>query len=139
MYWSGWQTLTTLMAAMVLGYALVAASYALELNPAAPRIEWRAALWIAPYFAGMLVIAYFGGFGAGGVIGGIGPFKHVLDHGGGDQLGPAGGLLASASWSLIICHLAIALRLPKEAVDRLVEGVEPERKSPRLVAAPVAA
>jgi hypothetical protein len=88
----------------------------------------------------MLMISYFGGFGAGGIIGGVGPFKHVLDHGGGDQLGLVGGLVASASWSLIIYNLAVALRLPEEAVDRLVEGVEPdERKLPRLVAAPVTA
>ena len=94
MYWSGWQTLTTLMAAMLVGYALVAVSYALELNPSAPKIEWRAALWIAPYFLGMLVISYFGGFGPGGIIGGIGIFKHVLDHGGNNDLGLVGGLVA---------------------------------------------
>jgi amino acid transporter len=125
MYWSGWQTLTTLMAAMLVGYALVAVSYALRLNPAATRIEWRAALWIAPYFAGMLVISYFGGFGGGGIIGGIGVFKHVLEHGGNNDLGLAGGLLASAGWSLVIYRLAIALRLPAHAVDRVVAGVDP--------------
>ena len=112
-YWSGWQTLTTLMAAMLVGYAVVAVSYALRLNPAATPIEWRSTLWIAPYFAGMLVISYFGGFGPGGVIGGIGVFKHVLDHGGNDDLGLVGGLVASATWSLVIYRLAIALRLPQ--------------------------
>ena len=118
MYWSGWQTLTTLMAAMLVGYALIAFSYAAKLNPAATKIEWRAALWIAPYLIGMLVISYFGGFGGGGIIGGIGIFKHVLDHGGNNDLGLVGGLLASAAWSLVIYRLAIALRLPEQAVDR---------------------
>src|SRR5262249_8634231 len=55
-YWSGWQTLTTLMAAMLVGYALIALSYVAKLNPAASPIQWRAALWIAPYLVGMLVI-----------------------------------------------------------------------------------
>jgi amino acid transporter len=117
-YWSGWQTLTTLMAAMLVGYALVAASYAAKLNPAATRIEWRAALWIAPYLIGMLVISYFGDFGPGGIIGGIGIFKGVLDHGGTGGLGLAGGLLASAAWSLAIYHLAVALRLREPAGEQ---------------------
>ena len=117
-YWSGWQTLTTLMAAMLVGYALVAASYAAKLNPAATRIEWRAAFWIAPYLIGMLVISYFGDFGPGGIIGGIGIFKHVLDHGGTGGLGLYGGLLTSAAWSLAIYHLAVALRLRDPAGER---------------------
>ncbi len=117
-YWSGWQTLTTLMAAMLVGYALVAASYAAKLNPAATRIEWRAAFWIAPYLIGMLVISYFGDFGPGGIIGGIGIFKHVLDHGGTGGLGLYGGLFTSAAWSLAIYHLAVALRLREPADER---------------------
>ena len=117
-YWSGWQTLTTLMAAMLVGYALVAASYAAKLNPAATRIEWRAAFWIAPYLIGMLVISYFGDFGPGGIIGGIGIFKGVLDHGGTGGLGLYGGLLTSAAWSLAIYHLAVALRLREPAGER---------------------
>ena len=59
----------------------------------------------------MLVISYFGGFGPGGIIGGVGIFKHVLDHGGNNDLGLVGGLVASAAWSLVIYRLAIALRL----------------------------
>jgi amino acid transporter len=121
-YWSGWQTLTTLMAAMCVGYALVAASYAADLNPAATKIEWRAALWIAPYLIGMLVISYFGDFGPGGIIGGIGVFKHVLDHGGTGGLGLAGGLVASAAWSLGIYHLAVALRLREPAGECIAAG-----------------
>ncbi|RKQ93028.1 amino acid/polyamine/organocation transporter (APC superfamily) [Solirubrobacter pauli] len=114
-YWSGWQTLTTLMVAMLVGYALIAASYAFKLNPAATPVEWRAAAWIAPYLLGMLVISYFGDFGPGGIIGGIGVFAHVLDHGGTGGLGLVGGLIASAGWSLVIYHLAVALRLPSPA------------------------
>ena len=65
------------------------------------------------------------GPGPGGIIGGVGPFKHVLDQGGGNDLGLVGGLVASAAWSLVIYRLAIALRLPATAVDRLIEGVDP--------------
>ncbi len=124
-YWSGWQTLTTLTVAMLIGYALVAISYRLDLNPSAPRIDWAAATWIFPYFIGLLVISYFGDFGAGGIIGGIGIFKHVLDHGGNDALGLVGGLVACAALSLGIYRLAIARRLPEAEVDRYVAGVCP--------------
>ncbi|HUA07559.1 MAG TPA: APC family permease [Solirubrobacteraceae bacterium] len=124
-YWSGWQTLTTLMVAMLIGYVLVALSYRLELNPSAPKIDWGAATWIVPYFIGLLVISYFGDFGPGGIIGGIGIFKHVLDHGGNDALGLVGGLLVCAAWSLIIYRTAIAHRLPEDEVDRYVADVCP--------------
>ena len=73
----------------------------------------------------MLVISYFGDFGPGGIIGGIGVFKNVLDQGGNDDLGLVGGLFASAAWSLVIYHLAIALRLPESDVDRYVADVYP--------------
>jgi hypothetical protein len=81
-YWAGWETYTTLMLAMLIGYGLIAASYALNLHPKAPKMDWEAAVWIIPYLVGMLVISYFGDFGAGGIVGGIGFFRHVLDQGG---------------------------------------------------------
>jgi amino acid transporter len=124
-YWSGWQTLTTLMVAMLIGYVVVSLSYLLGLNRDAPRMDWRAATWIVPYFLGLLVISYFGGFGSGGIIGGIGVFKHVLDHGGNNDLGLVGGLIVSAAWSLVIFRLAIACRLPEADVDRYVADVLP--------------
>jgi hypothetical protein len=73
----------------------------------------------------MLVISYFGDFGPGGIIGGIGIFKHWLDQGGNDDLGLWGGLAASAVWSLIIYYWAISARLPQEQVDKYVEEVYP--------------
>ena len=124
-YWSGWQTITTLMVAMLIGYVVVALHTCFRLNADAPRMDWRAAWWITPYFLGLLVISYFGGFGSGGIIGGIGIFKHVLDHGGNNDLGLVGGLIASAAWSLIVFCLAIACRLPEADVDRYVADVIP--------------
>lgn len=124
-YWAGWQTYTTLMLAMLIGYGLIAASYALKLNPKAPKMDWEAAVWIIPYLVGMLVISYFGDFGAGGIVGGIGFFRHVLDQGGNDDLGLVGGLAAVAVWSLIIYYVAISRRLPSDKVDEYVAEVYP--------------
>ena len=124
-YWAGWETYTTLMLAMLIGYALIATSYALNLNPKAPKMDWEAAVWIIPYLVGMLVISYFGDFGAGGIVGGIGFFRHVLDQGGNDDLGLIGGLVAVAVWSLIIYYVAISRRLPSDKVDEYVAEVYP--------------
>ena len=124
-YWAGWETYTTLMVAMLIGYALIGLSYVFKLNPVAPKMDWEAAVWIVPYLLGMLVISYFGDFGAGGIIGGIGPFQHVLDQGGNDDIGLWGGLAAVAVWSLIIYYLAISRRLPAEKVDEYVAEVYP--------------
>ena len=88
-------------------------------------MDWEAAWWIIPYFIGMLVISYFGDFGAGGIIGGIGFFEHVLDQGGNDDLGLFGGLAVTAAWSLVIYYIAISRRLPTEKVDEYVREVYP--------------
>jgi amino acid transporter len=130
-YWSGWQTITTLMVAMLIGYALIGISYLFNLNPRAPKLDWGAAVWIFPYFIGLLGISYIGEFGGGGIIGGVGVFKNVLDLGGTNPLGWSpnavlyGGLGMSAALSLIIYYLAISRRLPEHMVDEYVKDVYP--------------
>jgi amino acid transporter len=123
-YWAGWSTYTTLMVAMLIGYALMLISAALHLNPNQPRIDWGAAIWIFPYLIGMGIVSYFGTFGTGGIIGGVGVFKTVLV-GGNNDLGLYGGLIVSAAWSLIIYYTAIARRLPAAMVDEYVREVYP--------------
>jgi amino acid transporter len=128
-YWAGWPTYTTLMAALLIGYALMALSALFKLNPNRPKVDWGAAIWIFPYLIGMGVISYFGTFGAptggpGGIIGGVGMFKTVLV-GGKNELGLYGGLLVSAAWSLIIYYTAISRRLTPSQVDHNVRDVYP--------------
>jgi amino acid transporter len=124
-YWAGWSAYTTLMVAMLLGYALFAISAGFKLNPNTPKLDWEAAPWLFAYLIGMGLISYFGGFGSGGIIGAIGIFKHVLDHGGNNDLGLWGGLGASAGWSLIIYYWAMYTRMPESKVDKYVEEVYP--------------
>jgi amino acid transporter len=125
-YWAGWGVYTTLMVALLLGYALMFLSAAFHLNPDQPRIDWGAAIWIFPYLIGMGVISYFGTFPTGriGIIGGVGVFKTVLV-GANNDLGLYGGLIASAVWSLIIYYVAMARRLPPAVVDEYVREVYP--------------
>ncbi len=126
-FWAGWQTYTTLMVAMLIGYALIAISYAFHLNPKQPKMDWGAAVWIFPYFIGMGIISYFGlgtGGMSGGIIGSIGVFKTVLV-GGKDGLGVIGSLIVTIVFSLVIYYLAISRRLPEHKVDEYVREVYP--------------
>ncbi|MGH9061729.1 MAG: APC family permease, partial [Acidimicrobiales bacterium] len=122
---TGWQNVSTLIIALLLGYALIALSYALKLNPKAPSLDWQAAPWIITWIVGIGVITYLGDFGAGGIIGGIGFFKNVLSQGGTDAIGFAGCLIASGLFSLIIYFWAVATCLPPAKVDEYVKDVYP--------------
>jgi len=77
-YWSGWQTISTLMIALALGYGLMGVSRSLHLDLDPPRIEWASAWWLFPYLVGLSVVSYLGNFGAGGILGGAAPLKDVL-------------------------------------------------------------
>jgi len=122
---TGWQNVSTLIVALLLGYLLIAISYATNANPKAPPMDWQAAPWIITWIIGMALIDYFSGFGAGGIIGGIGFFNHVLDHGGNNDLGLWGSIIASGAFSVIIYTWAVATCLPVEKVDEYVREVYP--------------
>ncbi len=126
-FWAGWQTYSTLMLAMLIGYGLIWASYAFKLNPKRPAMDWGAAVWIIPYFIGMGIISYLGlgtGGTPGGIIGSIGVFKTVLV-GGKDELGVIGSLIVTIAFSLVIYYVAISRRLPGDKVDEYVAEVYP--------------
>jgi amino acid transporter len=128
---SGWQTYSTLVVALLIGYALIGASYAFKLNPRAPAMDWGAAPWIIGWIIGAGVIAYIGPFGPGGIIGGIGFFKHWLPLGGTDptHMGANASVYwsigISAVFSLIVYYWALFTRLPPEKVDEYVADVYP--------------
>ncbi|HTU29172.1 MAG TPA: APC family permease, partial [Solirubrobacteraceae bacterium] len=122
---TGWQNVSTLIVALLLGYLLIWISYATKANPNAPKMDWDSAPWIITWIIGMALIDYFSGFGAGGIIGGIGFFKNVLDQGGNNDLGLWGSIIASGAFSLIIYTWAVATCLPPEKVDEYVADVYP--------------
>jgi amino acid transporter len=128
--WSGWQTYSTLVVALLIGYALIWLSYVFKLNPRAPAMDWQAAPWIIGWIIGMGVVSYISSFGAGGIIGGIGFFKHWLDQGGNDPLSIGANsvywsIVFSAVVSLIVYYWAIFTRLPEHKVDEYVADVYP--------------
>lgn len=123
-YWSGWSTYSTLMVVMLIGFALMAISYVFNLNANKPRIDWGAAIWVFPYLIGLGIISFFGQFGAGGILGGVGSFSTVLV-GGTSDIPLYVDLLILAAFSLAIYYLAIARRLPEAQVDHYVREVYP--------------
>jgi amino acid transporter len=123
-YWSGWETYSTLMLVILIGYALMAISFVLKLNPNQPRIDWTAAPWVLSYMIGLGVVSFFGQFGNGGIIGNVGIFKNVWVGGNSDL--PLGiDLAVLAAFSLVIYYWAIWKRLPESKVDEYVREVYP--------------
>jgi amino acid transporter len=121
-FWSGWNTVSLLMAVLLIGYALMALSSLLHLNSHVPTLDWGAAVWIFPYMIGMTLISYFGNFGPGGLFGVGGIFKNVWIGGQGHQnIWLMMGI--NAAFSLVIYYVAISQRLPEDKVDEYVKEV----------------
>jgi hypothetical protein len=97
-------------------------------------MDWQAAPWIITWMVGMGVttcISSFNWSAPGGIIGGVGFFKHVFPSGGNDplSLGPNGSvwwpIVISAVFSIVIYVWALASRLPGHKVDEYVRDVYP--------------
>ncbi|MEV7023673.1 APC family permease [Kitasatospora sp. NPDC093558] len=109
-YWSGWQTLSRLGLAIVLGYALLGsyAAFAIKRRlPNAPRLNWKAAQWLPVYLIGLGLISWQGGFGDG-----TGRIPMWTDMG------------IVVVFSLAIYYWAIRVALPAEEIEREVADVE---------------
>jgi amino acid transporter len=119
-YWSGWNTVSLLMAVLLVGYLIMALSSALHLNDHMPKMDWGASVWIFPYLVGMTLISYFGNFGTGGIFGLAATSK--------DLIGAQGDLpfwwdmLVLAVFSVGIYLLAVRSALPEAKVDEYVQG-----------------
>ena len=66
-YWTGWQTLSKLAIAMVIGLVLLIIAYSRNLFPRTD-FGFKALFWLAPYLVGLFVISYLGSFGGKGLI-----------------------------------------------------------------------
>jgi amino acid transporter len=121
-YWAGWGTYTTLMFALLIGYALMFLSRATNSNSHQPKIDWGAAKWVLAYFIGMGIISYFGSFGSGPMMGGIRGFQTVWI-GGDGRLKLYYDLAVIAVFSLGIYYWAIASRLSNKEMDDYIGSV----------------
>ena len=122
----GWAVVWKLIAAILIGYALLTISMLTDANARALPLDWRSATWLWPYLFGMTAISYLSSFDTRApssipLIGLEGP-RNTLPFG--------WDVLAVALLSLVVYAIAIRSRLPAERalayVGDLSAEAEPE-------------
>jgi amino acid transporter len=111
--WSTWETDWKLGVAILIGYAILGISRAFHLNDKSPHLHWRSASWLPAYLVGMGIIVYISSFG---------PMKSPI-------LGDYLGIVVTVVFSLAIYYWALAVALPAEEIEEMVnEVVLPEEE-----------
>jgi amino acid transporter len=109
--WATWETVWKLGVAILIGYAILIVNRAARLNDRAPHLKLRSAGWLPVYLVGMGLISYFSTFG------GRGDLKLWWD------------MLVVAVFSLVIYYWALAVALPSEEIEEMInEVVLPEEE-----------
>jgi amino acid transporter len=105
--WSGWTTDWKLGVAILIGYVILIANRVFNLNETTPQLDLRAAQWLPVYLIGMGLIVYLSDFG---------PLKHPWFPLWWD-------ILVVAAFSVVIYFWAMAVALPAEQIQRMVDEV----------------
>jgi amino acid transporter len=110
--WTGWDTDWKLGAAILLGYLILGLTRVFRLNTHNPVMQWRAAQWLPVYLIGLGVIVY------------LSPYGPLTD--------PAiplwWDIAVVAVLSLVIYYWALAVALPTEEIERMVNEVVPDEE-----------
>lgn len=106
-YWTGWEVLWKLLAAIALGFVLLALAY--FTNQERASLDWKSGSWLFPYFVGLGLLSYIGPEDFQGI--GLIPFG--ID------------IVVVAVFSLAIYYYAISVRLtPEEVRGHVAESRE---------------
>jgi amino acid transporter len=105
--WNGWTTAWKLGIAILIGYVILGASRIFNLNPVAPVLDLKAAQWLPVYLVGTGLIIYLSDFG---------PMKSPWFPLWWD-------MLALGLFSLVIYYWAMAVALPTEKIEQMVNQV----------------
>lgn len=105
--WSGWTTDWKLGVAILIGYVILIANRVFKMNPIQPQLDLRAAQWLPVYLIGMGLIVYASDFG---------PLKHPWFPLWWD-------MVVVAAFSLAIYYWALAVALPTEKIQRMIDQV----------------
>jgi len=119
---SGWAVVWKLIVAILIGFVLLAISFATSPPDRRPSLDWPSAAWLWPYLIGLTVISYLGSFdikkpNSIPIIGLTGP-RNDLTFG--------WDMLVMAVFSVVIYLLAIRSRLPSERVNEYVGDLTAE-------------
>jgi len=111
--WSTWDTDWKLGVAILIGYAILGISRMFNLNDKSPHLHWRSASWLPAYLVGIGIITYISSFG---------PMDEPI-------LGDYLGILVTVVFSVAIYYWAMAVALPTEEIEEMVnEVVLPEEE-----------
>src|SRR6478609_4692069 len=111
--WSTWDTDWKLGVAILIGYAILGISRMFHLNDKSPHLHWRSASWLPAYLVGIGIITYISSFG---------PMDNPI-------LGDYLGILVTVVFSVAIYYWAMAVALPTEEIEEMVnEVVLPEEE-----------
>ena len=111
--WSTWDTDWKLGIAILIGYAILGISRMFNLNEKSPHLHWRSASWLPAYLVGIGIITYISSFG---------PMADPI-------LGDYLGILVTVVFSVAIYYWAMAVALPTEEIEEMVnEVVLPEEE-----------
>jgi len=97
-YWSGWDTMLHLGICLAIGFALLLVR---SMQGGLDSLDWREALWLIPYLAGLVGLSWLGSFGGGAGYIPVGP-----------------DILAISALAGLVYVLAVRLRLHKDKFDR---------------------
>jgi amino acid transporter len=118
-YWSGFEVVWKLAVVLVIGYVLIGFAMAFDRNR--PPLDWRSAQWLPVYLIGLGIISWQGQYSGGAIAAPLNtnriPFWWDM--------------LVVAVFSLIIYYWAMATKLPKAEMLRLIEaqsGIEPPER-----------
>jgi amino acid transporter len=112
--WTGWHADVRLGVAILIGYVILTVTRVLGLNSQSPQLDLRAASWLLPYLVGLGAIVYVSDWGptnAKGVVTGPNWIPLWWD------------IVAVAGFSLIIYYWAMAVALPRERIQQMVDEV----------------
>ena len=118
-YWSGFEVVWKLGVVIVIGYILIGFAMAFDRNR--PPLDWKSAQWLPVYLIGLGIISWQGQFSGGAV-------KPPLNT---DHIPFWIDMLVVAAFSLVIYYWAMATKLPKQEMLRLIEaqsGIEPPER-----------
>jgi len=123
-YWSGFEVVWKLGIVLVLGYVIMAAFMAFD--PQRPPLEWKSALWLPAWLIGMGIISWQGQYAGVPSVD-----KHPQPPTNTFNIPFWWDMLVVAGFSLAIYFWAMATRLPRDEMLRLVsaQAVEPEPAS----------
>jgi amino acid transporter len=123
-YWSGFEVIWKLGIVLVIGYVIMAAFMAFDKHR--PPLDWKSAQWLPVWLLGMGVISWLGQYA-----GAASADKHPQPPTNTGTIPFWWDMLIVAGFSLVIYFWAMATRLPKDEMQRLVTmqaGVEPAER-----------